>query len=328
MEIVREATVTDDRGVVHPAAKFQGDGCPDPNDPRVRAMFARLRSRMAATPRRISEAGGHFLGPAVMVAIAIGTTLAINRFALIPKRLGPIVVAIAVASVVLGIAAMRRRAGRLALGDISGELLSIGRCPACAYALASAPRSEGMVTCSECGAAWREERVAAVDVASAPPTRQIRFAQILALSYVRLPSMPDANGTPQVVFGLIEPSFGSTEGVHEGIKRMQKRRLWRTVGVLLLLIGITAALLYIAIVPVLSFELLLLCVIVGLAVMARFGIRHFTGRHRAYRLGLLGLRVCPACANALRDEPGDRAACAACGAVWSVVDAPKDAACA
>lgn len=316
MELVQEQTLVDDGGTVRTQADFRTGPVPDPHDPRVRAMLARLRSRMAATPKRLTERGGNVVGALAVMGSAMTAAFGVRWLGLAPKPLLPIVTALAVMAVVMGYSIIKRRAGQRTLGDISGELLSIGRCASCGYSIANASRRDGLVTCSECGAMWREDRVASHDVPDAPESRRLRFAQFLAISFMRLPSVNDVNGRPQVVFGIFDPSFGKDEATSRGMRALQGRLLRRTVAWLLLLILIVALILFATVRAAAPPWQVVTALVVGIALLFSGAFRSVAGRRAATKDGLLRLRVCPGCTNPLSEDDAGNGACKSCGALW------------
>ncbi len=316
MELVQEQTLVDDRGTTRPQADFRTGPVPDPHDPRVRAMLARLRSRMASTPKRVTERGGNVVGALAVAGTAMAAAFGVRWLGLAPKALMPIVTAMAVMAVVMTYSIIRRRAGQRTLGDISGELLSIGRCASCGYSIANASRRDGLVTCSECGAAWREERVSDHDVPDAPLARRVRFIQFLAISFMRLPSVNDVNGRPQVVFGIFDASFGRDDATSRGLRALQGRLLRRTLAWLLMLILVVALMLFATVRTGAPTWQVVTSLFVGIAILFSGAFRSVAGRRAATKDGMLRLRVCPACANPLAENADGHGACAACGALW------------
>lgn len=310
--------IRDDAGAERTLATFQRGETPVADHRVVAGALARLRSE--AAPR----SGGTVRLAAVLItvvaalvvpglvfgSITIWRLRALPPWALLGLLLSAVVSSVMVLGTVIPRIAARSLLSRADL--VADALLRMRRCASCGYPLEADDRpGDGLVTCSECGATWRESRVGPEGAPSDPEASPTGFEGLLMASASCRSRRRDAAGRPWAEPPRLPHSSLSLPG-DRAVSR-------RTIGFVLGVALSAPAAVVLAVLGILAWvrwsPWWTLAPVSGAAI-AILLLGHLAGRiaGRTMRV-LLAYRRCPACRQRLRRD-GALLRCDACDATW------------
>jgi hypothetical protein len=314
--------IRDDAGVERRLLGLDAPSLPDPEHARVQASCARLRVAAALTPREWDIAGTlGVIGGVVVVPILTAGGIMVARLYRMPfwAQGLALVLGIALSGWILARAInwSLSRSMRSRVTLLADAFLAARWCPCCGYPLAGREaQGSDLVACSECGAAWRSERLGAIVVPTGAPRARTAFRAFLHASANARRISHDDGGRPFVPVPAMHPSVALKL---PGTEAISSARTWIDLPLALALVALAAAALVLfiawmneAIAAVVAGVGIALCVGGGATVIP-FGTNL---ARRAERHALIRRRVCPACRQRLR-RSGTTMRCRACDAQWS-----------
>lgn len=292
-------------------------------DPRVRALIV-----SATTARNSSQQGAASrmgIGMGLVMVIFIGNVVFSDFPVVVPLLLIAVVTIITAASTATG-GSRPVEAGR-------ARLLARGLCASCAYHLNNLPtEADGCITCPECGASWRRDRI-------------VEFMERSSSHLGSRPGIPQGIPTAgdatvddrRIRRGTVSPSLGmeryvagprALERLNRAAQALAKEgrgpRVALAVLIGVVVLGIVAALIATSSGSVSSITTIILLPVSYAFIIQRI-LRGNIGRPATVTTSImLTERLCPCCATPLDDRPIEPDGCTvcSCGAAWKLGPKP------
>jgi hypothetical protein len=190
----------DDRGAPVRSAALRAGACPSVASPIVRGALARHRALLAKSwvVRYLqSVAALATIAVAILIAVEVGAPIVEGTRSRWAWTVIPLLFVAAVspaAVIALLMLRVERRFKRAAFREL---MLSLGRCPSCGFTIGCNVEKvlDGCTVCSECGAAWRADRVAPIATDEADAWQAAIFRTAALRTAARQPILlTDARG--------------------------------------------------------------------------------------------------------------------------------------